>query len=139
MLWLVSQRWYLLDVAQSVGVSYSYARKVIYAYNQDGVQALSNGRRGRQMTSRALLNAAQQAELDQALLTRPADGGIWSGPKVAEWIAKKTGRQHVHPQRDWDYLQKLNYSGQRPRPHHAKADAAAQEAFQKTGPDESSS
>ncbi|MDE5115210.1 MAG: helix-turn-helix domain-containing protein, partial [Trichodesmium sp. St15_bin1_1] len=35
------------------------------------------------------------------------DGGAWSGPKVADWIAKKTGRDHVWPQRGWDYLKKF--------------------------------
>jgi transposase len=136
LLWLVSQRWYLLDAAASVGVSYSYARKVIYAYNQDGVATIVNRRRGRQMTSRSLLSATQQAELDQALQSPPTDGGLWSGPKVAQWIAQKTGRTRVHPQRGWDYLQRLNYSGQRPRPRHANADEEAQTAFKKTCPNE---
>jgi transposase len=139
LLWLVSQRWYLLDAAASVGVSYSYARKVVYAYNQDGVAAIINRRCGRQMSRRALLNAAQQEELDQALQSPPADGGLWSGPKVAQWIAKTTGRAHVHPQRGWDYLQRLHYSGQHPRPRHANADEDAQTAFKKTCPTELSS
>ena len=84
LLWLVSQRWYLLDAAESVGVSYSYARKVVYAYNQAGVATIANRRRGRSMSSRALLSTAQQEELDQALQSPPADGGLWSGPKVAQ-------------------------------------------------------
>lgn len=132
LLWLVSQRWYLLDAAESVGVSYSYARKVVYAYNQDGVETIANRRRGRQMSSRALLSATQQEELDQALQSPAADGGLWSGPKVAQWIAQKTGRAQVHPQRGWDYLQRLNYNGQRPRPRHANANEEAQTAFKKT-------
>lgn len=137
LLWLLSQQWYLLDAAVSIGVSYSYARKGVYAHNKD-VQTIANGRRGRQMTSRALLNAAQMAELEQALQAPPADGGLWSGPKVAQWIASQTGREHVHPQRGWDYLQRLNDSGQRPRPHHANAEAEAQAALKKTCPAESS-
>jgi transposase len=132
LLWLVAQRWYLLDAAESVGVSYSYARKVVYAYNRDGVEAIRNGRQGRQMRSRALLSATEQEELDQVLQEPPEEGGIWNGPKVARWIAKKTGRQQVHPQRGWDYLRRLNYSGQRPRPRHVKADEEAQTAFKKT-------
>lgn len=139
LLWLVSQQWYLLDAAESVGVSYSYARKVVYAYNQDGVETITNRRRGRQMTRRALLSAAQQEELDQALQSPAADGGLWSGPKVAQWIAQKTGREQVHPQRGWDYLKRLNYSGQCPRPRHANADEDAQAAFKKTCRSESSS
>lgn len=136
LLWLVAQRWYLLDAAESVGVSYSYARKVVYAYNQGGAEAIKNRRRGRQMSSRALLSVAQQAELDPALQAPAPDGGLWSGPKVARWIAQRTGREHVHPQRGWDYLQRLNYSGQHPRPRHVHADADAQAAFKKTCPSE---
>src|SRR3954451_25103043 len=33
----------------------------------------------------------------------PADGGLWTGPKVATWMAARLGRQ-VRPQRGWDYL-----------------------------------
>lgn len=132
LLWLVSQRWYLLDAAASVGVSYSYARRIVHAYNKGGLKAIVNRRRGRVVSSRALLDEQGQRELDQALQSPPADGGLWNGPKVAQWIAQKTGRAQVHPQRGWDYLKRLNYSGQRPRPRHAEADLAAQEAFKKT-------
>jgi transposase len=138
LLWLLSQQWYLLDAAASVGVSYSYARQIVHAYNQNSLEAIVNRRRGRLVSSRALLDETQQQELDYALQSTPADGGVWNGPKVAQWIAQKTGRSQVHPQRGWDYLKRLGYSGQRPRPHHAQADEAAQEAFKKTCPCESS-
>jgi transposase len=132
LLWLVSQQHYLIDAAACVGVSYSYARKVVRTYNRDGRSAIANRRYGRVVRSRALLDHQAQQELEQALQSPPADGGQWSGPKVAQWIAQKTGRAHVHPQRGWDYLKRLGYSLQRPRPRHAKADSAAQEAFKKT-------
>jgi transposase len=132
LLWLVSQQWYLIDAAASVGVSYSYARKVVHAYNSDGLSAIANGRRGRVVSSRALLDETGQQELDQALQSPPPDGGLWSGLKVAQWIAQKTGRAHVHPQRGWDYLRRLGYSRQRPRPRHGRADRDAQAAFKKT-------
>ena len=133
LLWLVSQEWYIIDAAASVGVSYSYARKIVQTYNRDGVRAVINGRRGRVVSSRALLDEQGKQELEQALQSPPADGGLWNGPKVAQWIAQKIGRAQVHPQRGWDYLQRLGYSGRRPRPCHAQADLAAQEAFKKTG------
>lgn len=119
----------MLDAAESVGVSYSYARKVVRSYNQDGAKTIFNRRKGREMTSRALLSKTQQEELDQALQQPAPDGGIWSGPKVAQWTAHKTGRSQVHSQRGWDYLQSLRYSGQRPHPRHANADEEAQVAF----------
>ncbi len=55
---------------------------------------------------------------------------MWSGPKVAAWIAAKTGHE-IHPQRGWDYLKQLGFTLKRPRPRHAKADAEAQAVFKK--------
>jgi transposase len=50
---------------------------------------------------------------------------------VAEWIYEKTGRE-VRPQLGWDYLKRLGFSLQRPRPRHRKANEEKQEAFKKT-------
>ena len=41
------------------------------------------------------------------------DGGDWTGPKVARWIAEKTGSAHVWPQRGWDYLKRLGVDWRR--------------------------
>src|SRR3954469_15528485 len=60
----------------------------------------------------------------------PADGGLWTGPKVATWMAARLGRK-VWPQRGWDYLKKLGYSAQRPRPRHAKAASPEEQAAYK--------
>jgi Winged helix-turn helix len=56
-----------------------------------------------------LLSPEQQAQRQQALEEPPADGGLWTGPKVACWIESHTGRQ-VHAQQGWEYLKRLNYS-----------------------------
>lgn len=53
-----------------------------------------------------LLSAAEQEELRQALQQPPPDGGQWTGPKVAQWIAAKTEKS-VHRQRGWEYLRRL--------------------------------
>jgi hypothetical protein len=61
----------------------------------------------------------------------PQDKVCGLDPKVADWIAKKIGREKVWSQRGWDYLKKCRYSSQRPRPRHVKADPEAQEEFKK--------
>jgi hypothetical protein len=53
-----------------------------------------------------LLSASLQHQLDQALQGRAPDGGLWSGPKVAQWIAAKTGKR-IYRQRGWEYLRRL--------------------------------
>jgi transposase len=113
-------------------MNYDYAKDIVKAYNQQGEKAIANRRRQRTaLPSHALLNREQLEELRSSLKQAPEDKGIWTGPKVADWIAKKTGREKVLPQRGWDYLKKCNYSPQRPRPHHAKADQVAQQEFKK--------
>lgn len=103
------------------------------SYNAEGADGLRNRRKNSRASSpKALLTIEQCEELDQRLQTPPADGGVWSGPKVAQVIAEMTGREHVWPQRGWEYLKLLGYSCQSPRPCHDKADKAAQAAFKKT-------
>ena len=132
LLWLVSQQWTIQQASQAVGLNYDYAKDLVKAYNQQGVVAIANRRRQRPvLPSHALLNSEQLEELRLSLKQQPEDKGIWTGLKVADWIAKKTGREKVWPQRGWDYLKKCRYSPQRPRPHHVKADPQAQQEFKK--------
>ncbi|NCS26814.1 MAG: winged helix-turn-helix domain-containing protein, partial [Microcystis aeruginosa BS13-02] len=73
-------------------------------------------------------------KLKEELKERPADGGIWTGPKVARWIEKETGREKVWNQRGWDYLKKSRYSCQKPRAKHKKGDPVEQEKFKQNLP-----
>lgn len=134
LIWQVSSGQTLTTAAKAIGFNYDYARDIVKAYNTKGAEGLRNRRRDSRphSKSRALLDSQQREELRQRLQTPPPDGGVWSGPKVAQAIAKMTGRKHVWPQRGWDYLKWLGYSCQEPRPRHQKADAVAQSAFKKT-------
>jgi hypothetical protein len=49
------------------------------------------------------------------------EGGLWSGPKIARWLAKFHGVRSVHDQRGWDALIAIGYSIQQPRPRHPDA------------------
>jgi len=137
-----ARRWQLLalvadeltvkQAARLVGLNYDYARRVIHRYNREGPMALRDRRlEARAPGTRPLLTAEQQQELAQAVQGPAPGGGLWSGPVVARWIAEKTGREQVRPQRGHDYLRRVGMSPQRPRPRHTKADPAAQEAFKK--------
>jgi hypothetical protein len=42
--------------------------------------------------------------------------------------------QIVLPQRGWEYLRRLGYTPQVPRPQHAQANPESQDAFKKTAP-----
>jgi transposase len=123
----------LTEAAPVVGMHYDYAREIVVAYNRNGAEGLRNRRKNpRPYQDRRLLNDAQESALAQRLTTPPADGGVWTGPKVAREIATMTGRETVWPQRGWDYLRRLGYSIQEPRPQHRQSDPEARAAFKKT-------
>jgi transposase len=128
-IWLLAQGQSTAEVAKVTGYSVYWVRVLAGRYNAQGEHGLSDHRHehpGRE----CMLDAAQQAALAQALDAPAADGGLWNGPKVARWMAALLGRS-VHEQRGWDYLRRLGYSAQTPRPRHAKANAAEQAAFKK--------
>ena len=62
----------------------------------------------------------------------PADGGLWTGPKVAAWISE-TLQRPVSAVSGWKYLKRRGWTLQTPRPQHQAAAAPeAQQAFKKT-------
>jgi hypothetical protein len=70
----------------------------------------------------------------EALQGPPAcvGGGMWSGPKVARWIAERNGLEKVYVQRDFEYLRKVRYSPQVPTPSNNEgASSPEREAFKK--------
>jgi transposase len=129
-IWRLSQGMATTAIAEVTGYCPAWIRTLAHRYNDEGQEGLGD-RRHRNPGGTFLLSPAQQAQLQQALEESPADGGLWTGPKVARWIESHTGRQ-VHPQRGWEYLKRLHSSKRVLRPRHAKADPALQEAFKKT-------
>ncbi|MEM1269456.1 MAG: winged helix-turn-helix domain-containing protein [Bacteroidota bacterium] len=118
-------------IAEVTGYSPRWVRALIHRYNDGGPEALRD-RRHDHPGAPAMLSSEQQADLDAALETGSApDGGLWTGPKVARWIERATGRAHVHNQRGWEWMLRLGFSAQTPRPAHDGADLAAQAAFKK--------
>ena len=137
LLWKVSQGWTLKNSAIAVGINYDYAKEILKKYNELGEKGIENRknkyprRRGGQ---KSLLSEKQLEKLAEQLKSRPADGGIWTGPKVARWIEKENCVEKVWNQRGWDYLKKLRYSCQSPRPKHRKGDPDEQKKFIKDLP-----
>lgn len=135
LLWLLKQGHRLPAAAPLLGWSYAYAKRVVYRYNHHGPDTLENGRKRVHRRGRPpLLDEEQQTQLRQALNQPPADGGLWTGPKVARWMAEVLEVERVRPQRGWDYLKRFGYSWQRPRPRHRQADSCAQAEFKKPCP-----
>ena len=135
MVWRMSVGDSLGEVAEMVGYSRKWTTEIARRYERGGVEALGDRRHSNPgAKERALLDEAAEEELREALCEPPpasVGGGMWSGPKVALWIAQRNGLERVHVQRGFEYLRKVRYSPQVPRPENASADASEQEAFKK--------
>jgi transposase len=135
--WLLSEGRRTEEVCRVTGYSPGWVRKIARRYNERGAEGLGDGRHENPgARGRALLDEEGQAELKEALRGRaPASvgGGMWSGPKVARWIALRNGLERVHAQRGFEYLRKVGMSPQVPRPSNSKgASPSEREAFKKT-------
>jgi transposase len=129
-LWLMKEGHTPNEIASLLGYTARWIRTIVTRWNSAGASAIRDHRRTLP-GARPLLTVQQQQELEQTLDQPPADGGLWSGPKVAAWMQERLGRP-VDPRRGWDYLHRLGYSTRVPRPQHEQSDPAAQQAFKKT-------
>src|SRR5206468_1452444 len=131
--WLLSQGRGEREVARVTGYGRRWVAEVARRCDGGGPDGPGDRRRGN-AGARPLLGAEDEAALRAALAEPPADGGLWTGPKVATWMAARLGRE-VWPQRGWDYLKRLGYGAQRPRPRHAKAASPEERAaYEKSWP-----
>jgi transposase len=123
------------EVCEVTGYSPGWVRQIARRYNERGVEGLGDRRHGNPgAKERALLDEAGEAELQEALQGPAPGGGMWSGSKVARWIAQRNGLEKVHVQRGFEYLRKVRYSPQVPRPQNASTDPSEQEDFRKPSP-----
>ena len=132
LLWKVSLGWSIKNSALAIGINYDYGQEIVKKYNnlgEEGVKNQKNKHRQQSGGKKSLLTQEQLQKLSQELELRHRDDGIWTGTKVARWIEKETGIKKVWNQRGWDYLKKLSYSWQSPRPQHRKGDKLEQEIF----------
>ena len=139
MVWRMSLGDSIGEVAETTGYSRKWATEIARRYETEGLEGLGDRRRHSNpgAKERALLDKTGEAELLEAVQSPPPaslGGGMWSGPKVARWIAQRNGLQEVHVQRGFEYLRKVRYSPQVPRPENASAESSEKEAFKKVSP-----
>ena len=98
----------LTDITGMTGYRPRSIRQIAQRYIKIGADSLVDQRAFAQGAA-PILSAEEQIELRNALQGMPPDGGAWTGVKVAQWMAAKTGRP-VHRQRGWEYLRRLTTS-----------------------------
>jgi transposase len=119
-IWLLAQGRSVLDVAAVLAFAPRWVVRLAARYNALGPEALGDRRR-RNGKAASLLTPDLLAALAARVRTPPEDGGLWSGPKVALWMAAYLGLAKVHAQRGWEALKRIGWSVQAPRPRHARA------------------
>jgi transposase len=132
-IWLLAKGHTIPEVAEVVALTPRWVRKLAERYEREGAASLGDHRRYN--AGKPLLSAEDFEALRERLGAPPDDGGLWTGPKVARWMAARLGLAHVHAPRGWEALKKLDWSLQQPRPRNprsASPDEAA--AFKKSSP-----
>ena len=120
-------------VSKIVGLSPAWAAEILKRWNAHGPAGLLDGRRDN--GNKPLLNARQQSTLFRALSHRPADGGLWTGPKVALFVRDRWGFT-INPATGWKWLRRLGFTLQVPRPSHPKAATPEEQRAWKKSPQE---
>lgn len=132
-LYLVSGGMQASEAARRVGRSSGWMTLLARRYNKKGADAVADGRTTQEGRGRKpYLDPAAAQALDAALRATPADGGLWTAPKVARWIASRIGIS-VPRSTAWRYMRRLGFTLQLPRPQHrGRASEEEQAAFKKS-------
>jgi transposase len=120
------------EVAAQVGLTPAWVRTVLRRGNADGPAGVVD-RRSATNGGRPRLSDEQQAALFEALQGRPADGGPWTGPKVAAYARDHWGVT-VRVETGWRWLTRLGLSLQMPRPRNPRAATAGEQQEWKRRP-----
>jgi hypothetical protein len=98
----------LAEIVALTGYRPRSIRQIAQRYIEIGADSLVDQRVFAQGAA-PILSAEEQIELRQTIQGVPPDGGTWTGPKVARWMAAKTGKP-VHRQRGLEYPRRLTTS-----------------------------
>src|SRR3954464_14191417 len=99
-IWLLAKGHAIAEVAATVSYAPRWGERLLARYNAQGPQALGDLRR-RSGRSASVLTPALLEKLKARLLEPPPEGGLWTSPKVAAWMAGELGLAAVLPQRGW--------------------------------------
>lgn len=119
-LWLLSCGYEVEEVAELLSFSTRWVWQLIRRYNAGGPEQLGD-QRCQNGTVPSILTPEAPLALQERLKTSPDDGGVWTAPKVARFLAAFHKLGHVHDQRGWEALLAIGYSVQKPRPRHPQA------------------
>lgn len=124
-LWLLRSGWKLGPVAEALGVDYRSVQRWVAWYRAGGLAMVRAHRMGGKGQRRFLTKEAQ-AQLASEVET----GRFRTAGEIRDWIAERYGVRY-RVSGIYSLLERLRCRPKVPRPVHAKADQAAQEAWKK--------
>ncbi len=137
-IWLLAKGHTVAEVSKITSFGTRWLEQLLSRYNAGGPARLGDQRRHNGRPA-SVLTPALLEQLKLRLEMAPPDGGFWTGPKVAIWMAGELGLEKVAPQRGWEALRAIGWTIQVPRPQHPQAATAEErEAFKKNSPRQSS-
>jgi transposase len=131
-IWLSARGHTVSQVSATTAFGERWIEQLLARYNAEGPEALGDLRRRNGATA-TILKPELLARLRDRLREPPADGGLWSSRKAADWMASELGLTSVAPRRGWEALKAIGWPIQTPRPKNPKS-ASPEEAaaFKKT-------
>jgi hypothetical protein len=99
-IWLLARGHTVSQVSATTAYGERWIEQLLARYNAEGPEALGDLRRRNGATA-TILKSELLARLHDRLREPPADGGLWSSRKAADWMAAELGLTSVAPQRGW--------------------------------------
>ncbi|MBZ9753636.1 winged helix-turn-helix domain-containing protein [Deinococcus sp. HMF7604] len=115
------------EVLQVTRYSLVSAYDLMTRYRALGLAGLRDGRQSNRGAPR-LLSADEQQALAARLHADFAQGIVWSGKQVQDWVHAQFGKT-VHLGRTYEFMRAAGFSPQKPRPRHVGGDEAAKADF----------
>ena len=119
-IWLLAQGHTVAEVSALTSFVPRWIEELLARYNALGPKALGDLRRNNGMRP-SVLKPDLLAKLKVRLKEPPADGGLWTSGKVANWMPQQLGLTALASQRGWEALQAIGWSIQSPRPKNPKS------------------
>jgi transposase len=118
------------EIARIIPNTPRWVQETVRRYNLEGPEALKD-KRHQNPGQKPKLTPEERMRVLEALQGPPPDGGLWTGPKLRDWVERELGKRlSLYP--IYRLLHEMGFALRVPRPRHRKADGEAQEAFKKT-------
>jgi transposase len=118
------------EIARIIPNTPRWVQETVRRYNLEGPEALKD-KRHQNPGQKPKLTPEERMRVLEALQGPPPDGGLWTGPKLRDWVERELGKRlSLYP--IYRLLHEMGFALRVPRPRHRKADGEAQEALEKT-------